>query len=456
MALVMRLCDIDATAGTLYDFLTGELKPVLGSWKTAPGGDGKTTETMQLASVTGTDANIIAAVQKIDELRDQVRDFFANKKTGKSIWFEINAAAETAKRALVYSITLVPVNVMTHTALLGYKAGFYQLTIVRDELWEDKTLSVIQTGVGGVTTLGGTDAISATPGSAPGRISYATFSAISGGGGPLTKVWAGIRPAGPGTANFSPMWELENGTRGTDATLVTDAAASPDAGANNAVNVDFGTDTSLVERIGMTVDQSTASTNFHHFTGDYLVLARCYLTAAGTVGIQMKTGYTSNATYVARPEKYITNTAYQFIELGEISLPPFAYRDVLQATVILKNFEIQLHAERVAGTPQLRLDCLVLIPTAHFLKAAGASINFSGTASRLTVYTHEDGEKASINWSTADEPDAAVVAELRNWQVPIEGGVAVVAAERAAGSTHTDVIYFEIDYYVRHRTYQES
>ncbi|RPI24875.1 MAG: hypothetical protein EHM70_20745 [Chloroflexota bacterium] len=447
MATVHRITNVSQSAS--YDFLTGALSILSDTWQMSPPQDGKVVETFSLVAKGATDANIMAAVQTIDELAEAVRLFRDNKKQGNSIWYEYKTTDEASKRALIYSITLMPVSRIFYTPMLGRNAAFYDLAIERDAVWE--------TYAGTTATdtnnpcLGGVMSLAAQAGALPARISSAVITGLADGG-TIDRLWLGIRPVNSGLADFNPLWELELGTPGTGFATATDADASPAAGANNSLIGAVGT--SSAEAAGITVVQAAPAAVSDDFVGNYLVLLRAKLSAANQVLLQMKCGFSSAATFapVGEPRPF-ADTAYRFVEMGEISIPPFSYRNGAQGPDMLKNFEIQIWAERTGAAVNLSLDCLVLVPTDHFVSTAGAAIVAGGARER--IYTFEDGEQQAIGLSATDEPNVNLECHPRNWHIPIGGGSLVVAGERTASQVITDKVSIVLNITHRHRTHLE-
>jgi len=446
MATVHRITNVGQTAS--YDFLTGVLSPIVETWQISPAQNDRVIETMEL-SARDTDANIMAAVQTIDEFAEAVRLFFENKSQGNSIWYEYKATAEGSKRALIYSINLKPLPRSYYTPILGTGAAFYALAIERDAIWE--TYAGTTATDTNNSCLGGVMTLAAQAGGLPSRISSAVITGVAAGG-TLDRLWLGIRPVNSGLSDFNPLLELELGTPGTGFATATDADASPAAGANNSLVGAVGT--SAAKAVGITIVQAAPAAVSDDFVGRYLVLLRAKLSAGNQVLLQMKCGFSSAATFapVGEPRPF-SATAYRFIEMGEISIPPFSYRTGAQGPDMLKNFEIQIWAERTGAAVNLSVDCLVLVPTDHFVYTAGAAIVAGGARER--IYTFEDGEIQAVGLSSSDEPNVNIECHPRNWNIPIGGGSLVVAGERTASQVISDAVSIVLNITNRHRTHLE-
>lgn len=453
MAQVCRLAN--ESAGTTYDFLTGVLKIRDKSWTERPTRDGNIISTLVLIAVD-TDANIIAAAEtSIGELIEVHELANENDRYRESLWFEYSATAETAKRSLIHSITFYQSPEGLAHPLLGKTRAVYKMAITHG-VWEDRT-ETNGAFTAAKTTLGDTATLAAIDGSIPARMMNFQVQGVNGGGGPITRIWAGIRPTRYGVANMETLWELESGTNGTDATDDEIAGASPGTGANNTVVVNFGTNT-MINRVGMTVDDAITGGNFRHAIGRYLVLLRYSMSSGATnVIAEMRTGYPNNTTFAPHGEHPLTGTTDWRLEpMGEIQIPSFPFREnVGDVDAVARNFTIQIHAIRTAGA-NLYLDALILIPSEHFVSVENAAIIYDGLASKMRVRITEYGEEVALQEATDGQLSTNLVSSLNNWRYPIEGGLLVVAGERVSSSIVTDTISYGISWYPRHRNHREA
>ena len=180
------------------------------------------------------------------------------------------------------------------------------------------------------------------------------------------------------------------------------------------------------------------------------------LSAAGTVDLEMRSGFTATAeTDLTKSEKVaITNTSYQFVELGEISIPPFGWKDPWQFANSLRDFAIHIYAAQISGTPDLHLDCLVLIPSEHLFSASNFTIDGNGS---VALYTDiEEGYiAAEINAVVhSNKIDASIDYHLRNLRIPIEGCEVVLAGDTTTPDPD-DTFALAVKYIPRHRMFQD-
>ena len=379
------------------------------------------------------DANIISSVDVLDGLAESTRRFLKDKAEGDSVWYEIVAdpATEIPKRALIYKIEVRPLYTNIYIPTLGRGAAFYELEFERAVAFED--ITAIGSTATACNVLGGTITLGAQRGNLPARIQRLNIISSNA----LEEFWIGIRPVGPGVTNFNPLWECENAlTLGADTTIVADAAAS-----GTTVKTTFASGPSMANRFIIKLDDVTASANYHHFVGEYLVLLRCKVDASTTVGVRMFTGYDNTLTAVYQPTYYrpvygITNQNYMYKELGVISIPSFGYRRMLRNDSLVKNYTIGVQAERTAGSGSnaVYCDCLVLIPYQHFIHISKAEMS---AARSVDAYMDELGEiNAFMTESNVVLSNMEV--QNNNWEYPVVGGMLVFAAERVTTSDKAD------------------
>lgn len=443
------------------DLLNGTLKAVLDTWRTDYPGDGTVVETMELIA-DDTDANIIAAVTAIDEACEAVVQYWSDRLRDYAWYLKETATSETSKLAMIFEMYLRPIAKLSASPLLGATptTAHYSLTIIRQAYWMDDTaIRLSPLGTTTLSTLGGYSPIAAIPGNVPGMIQY-VYIGKSGTSTGLNQFWMGIKPNYNDTpTTFRPKWELEDGTAGTDAAIGTSVACS--GSGSNYVVVSFDTTATMAERVGMTIDQATASADHHDFRGRFMVLCRCAVDSGVTVGLQMRTGYdgSDSTLYQQHEEVYITNTSYKLIPLGEIEIPPINMRSTLAGAGYYSNYEIQLWAELLVdpgASDNLYLDCLILIPSDHYAYGGGAGVRITNT-NRGVLVTGEDGSQWAMNMAGTTAYKTNMDYVFRNWTIPIDGGVFVVAAEQAGSQVVADnIVFSEFNYYPRHRTHREA
>ncbi len=172
-----------------------------------------------------TGANLTAAIAALGSLLTGARLWHTSNHRMQSYWLHHCAAGETAtRRALIYEASFQILHADGLDPMLEEAAVRLRLTITRHPLWEPIT-SATQTTTNHVLW-GSKWTVASVPGNEPARIRDLQVRPRSGGGGPLYRLWIGLREQSTGTANFDPVWELEDGTNEATATDVPDATTT--------------------------------------------------------------------------------------------------------------------------------------------------------------------------------------------------------------------------------------
>jgi len=465
MAVVLRLANVGQT--TTVDLRSGILELVDRSWRTRtapvegqyrhtpygaqPGFSyfGIVVETMDLVGVD-TVAHLVGAANDIEEMLELARLFHTDPLRSESIWLEVNADGESARRALLYKGSLQYPTDVGISALLENGTVQASLALSRHPLWEDTVYSSVDED--DISCLGGTFSFSSVAGVCPARLWRTIVRGRNGGGGPLMRFWCGIRPKYLGLTDFTPLWELEDGTAHIDTSEVVDVGAS----GGKKLQVTFATQTDLIKRAQICVAHlAGGSLNSNDFYGRYLVLVRAKLSGSGTCAVQMKAGYSSYSGVLSPSEiVYIDNTNWRLWELGEIQIPPGGV--LAGVTSGARYAEIQVWAERVSGTPLLDLDCLVLIPATHFLYGDGAEIEYVIGATRPATITVREDDLTAAQANFGGTAEAYLDYLVRDWYLPVGDSMFVLAAERNGGHYLTDAVDVDLSYFPRWLSYRGS
>jgi hypothetical protein len=151
------------------------------------------------------------------------------------------------------------------------------------------------------------------------------------------------------------LWECEDGTAVTDASVEIVAGAS----GGSVVRVDFATVEEMYERLNVTIGDITA--NYDDQRGYYEVLLGAMGNGGGEYLARMAYGQADVWTFYD-PVKIIVpfvGNARRFYSVGRIRLPAAGRLTQIQGT------SIRIDAARILGSgggDTLDLDCLVLIP----------------------------------------------------------------------------------------------
>ena len=410
-------------------------------------GDGWQTTTYTMVGHT-TNADLVTAVNNIDNFSHAADRFWDDEHEIRSMWLEENADGETERRSLILSMKLTPIQEGKLGPLLGVTGAKYVLTIIHSEVWEKVANGNV--AIANEPSLAGTVALAAIDGTYSGRIGIMALDGDAASTSDLTTIWGGIKPVYTALTDFDPLIELELGTLVAPAVTANGGAnASPTGAANNIVT--YAATTSDVKIIYETLDDAFASVNYRHWHGDYLVLLRCKLSGAETVRVHVDWGYKYGTVFNRGPDVYVTNTDWMFLEMGEVSIPPFPRMDDL---AISRYFEFQVYVQRMGAAITLSLDCLVLIPSKHFFKITNALLE-DDAASHLYAYQNEDGTVFGYNINAAGVVSMSVQYAPNNFTYPVEGGILVLAAQEAAVQNLADVIDGTLYYKERFRTHGE-
>jgi hypothetical protein len=411
-------------------------------------------------------ANTVIAINNLEKLQEICRRWHSDTNEKDSVWLEWNADGESAKRSLVYDIRLTYPSGPVVSPFGRYKTLTARLSLNRHPLWESAPpVSGYAIGAVGsqVSALGGKQELATTYGTVPGRIAKTN---IFCGGTPtdvFSNIWLGIRDPYHGYTNFQSLYECETGAMGTDTAVDTTAACSPVGSvADNVAFCNFATVTTLAKRVSIQITTTLGGANLQYQAGTYVVLLRCELSEAGTLGLQLRYGINGapDADFIQCEEVYATNEDAHFVELGEVTIPPQGSRYEYYTTTFggsaswiqsIRYTEFQIWAEQITNTPEIDFDCIVLIPARHYLKFQDISLPEDSTA---WFYCHEDDTNTACIESPLGTkmPSAEFVA--RDWYMPNNGALVVVAAERSTGQFIADAVYGGFEVFHRWLSYR--
>jgi hypothetical protein len=460
MTPTLKLVTADLSAS--IDLYNGTLKLIDGSWQTkTPSvrhdfkelmfgltttfqGYERVRETLGLLGVN-TEANLRAAVNAIEAYQEQIRLWHNDPCQDTSIWLEVGSEGEEPRRALLYDLVLdYPAMLAGVNPLLPTAKLQAHLALTRHPLWESITNYGYSSG--DIPALGGSWTLTPTViCTAPHRLNLCQIIPKAGSG-PFYRVWAGIRETYEGFSHFLSNWECELGTRAGGATQ------QASAGASSGYYVQ-ATPTATATKY-LTIKVADVSAFPLEQIGQYTLLCRCRV-SSGEVAVIAKSGASgmADADHRANEAAYVSNTSWRFAELGEIQIPISGWRVGHADVNTIRSTEIQLYAELVSGSGvTLDLDCLVLIPARHFIKIEETGINASYGYAYIYV---DENEATTVLVNNAAGHTAPVMKQtIRDWYLPIAGGLSVWAAERAASQELTDIIRASVSEYPRWLSYR--
>lgn len=479
MAATLKLQTLDTN--TSIDLLAGTLKIEGHHWTTrtaAPEGDythvpygaqpafdhyPPVVETIDLAG-KDTGANLTAAIAALDSLLATARRWHTNNYTQNSVWLWHAATGETAaRRALVYEGSLQLLAAHGLDPMLDNAAVSLRLTLTRHPFWEPVTSTTQTTSA--YTLWGNRWVLSAVPGNEPARVRDLQVKPRSGGGGPLYRLWIGLREqiVTVSTPNLDTVWELEDGANEATATDVADATASPSAAAGAKVQVAFNVTATHAKRMSITAAQAAVRyghTNYSHYVGRYLVLCRAKVTAGATIRVELRTGYAGAASFVPAGEAYITTSAaWRLHNLGTVTIPHHGYRDQIAANAYPQDTELQLWAEHVSGTAAtdvLDLDALCFIPADHHITLEGTAVTYTaGDDKTAHVYTFED-DTVLATGGRYGRPSLNVDHDPEDFYLPLGNAIVVIAGEQETQHLLTEANDLSVEYLPRWLMYRSS
>jgi hypothetical protein len=193
----------------------------------------------------------------------------------------------------------------------------------------------------------------------------------------------------------------------------------------------------MAYRVGSNVEGSGT----HHQAGYYHIFVRAKVDNADTqAGVRMNTSWRTWTTATPRSTyatQYIDgDTNYRMIPLATAMIPPSGLRNVMQnigasANSLWQIILVNLEAEKIAGTGNLWLDCLVFLPAEHSVFVDDMDLD---TATVLNILTNEDGtiEAYTLNAAENAYHHFPTISDtgMKPWGYPIDGGIFVILGER--------------------------
>lgn len=450
--------------GTVVDThdLLSQMRVVVGSWRETPQG-GRVVVTCTLGK-RDTAANIRTAVADLRAFLRSAIEFTNDPHSLYECWYRWQTEGESAKRAIIFSYSLEPLDDVVEDMHLDSGTARWLLTFTRDGGYEEVDAQTATSPT--ISSVGGRWDLSSSlnGGDLDGRIEKLLIKpTMTGTGANLYRAWVGVRPPryGLGTTSFGFNPQIDIKTEhvvgslfGTDITLVSGSFVG-----GYLLRDDFGSGGDL----GM--KYSCGLIGVEYYIGSYLVLLRARLTDGSSLcSARISTSYGGySAGAYAKPlalgnTQYVQSTAWRFYEMGIIDVPGGRVGHVQS----LASFNINLETGLLSGTGSFDADCLVLIPAERYITwnaaAFGRTASTAGNIANAYIYTQPGGgvEGLVINTDGAPagtdgyaEEYAAVGTPGATWSYPYDGGCLVFAGEREAAQTMTDSAALEI--YVKRR-----
>lgn len=390
--------------------------------------DGKVTVTMTLL-FSGTESSTRTGIQALEDILEDAIEWGEDTLLSNSVWLRWITEGETAKRSLVDKYSLVPVSAGARTPHLLNRAGAWRLALTLHRGFE--AITALTSGPTQTTDYGGYLYFSGdlSGGTLDSRIDEMTIKPLLNS---YNKMWIGLRPVIEGlSSGFNGRLECEAGTGITDTSSVADGTAS----ATFKMQTTFATDETMAYRFYMKLTD-TGGVDPYNYIGRYLILMRAKV-SAGTIGVRIGTSW--GAPGVDLPQQkgeiqYLTNTSWELVPMGEISIPSGNFRQVMRDSVNLDEFALFVEAERVSGAGMLDCDIFIFMPSDHYVTWDKAAIDFP--AEHGKIYTHEDGAVRGVVQSISSPKISRIPTPGSvEWQYPKEGAILVFAAQEDGNHT---------------------
>ncbi len=373
-------------------------------------------------------------VTYLENVLEDAAEYISNEQLPGWVWYHWQTGGEAVKRALVYGgLVHLPGRGRMRTPNMQADTLEPVLQLDRHRFFESPESRPFSAS--NLSLVGGTLALSGG-GTAEGRVSSLQLIAANNSAGPISQVWAGIREINEGIDDFKPIWDLHDGTTGTDAAKIADANAY----GGHTVEVSFAAVGSNARRIRQTVSQAYGSDNKLHAKGRYLVLLRWSGTTAKTFAIQAAIDLNGAADDIRFGERqYVVGAGtnlYKPLPLGIFDIPPMGGKKAwTQDSMALVRLHI--YAELVDGVvgDDLRLNTLTFIPADRIVRSSDANILHNVTKGEISCLPTDRFTGLALNVTTETVEDECGVSP-GNFYVPRSGGLLVAAM---AGSTNQPI-----------------
>lgn len=398
----------------------------------APLGQAAVTETLTFRAKATSHDGLAERLQILDDWIVKV-DWSHDPTQRQYVWLNARWKTETeTRRAPVYNLSY-SLNSSPAGPFVRDDSFVPELVIVitRGPYWEQLTLTLLNNF--GISTTGGADYLldNGNPyiaiGDVPARIRLFGFNYAPAA---LRYVWVGFRSSRNGVlANFAPVWPLN----GAVYSLPGDVTATADATAynGNKMVIDFSGGASLLNRIRVITSDITANTADQR--GLYTCLLRAKMSDGSIARARISSGFASatySNPYYTNPRVPIQGTSWLLYDMGILRLPSIQ-RETAASTFVMAAAGAIIDAERVSGSGDLELDCLILIP----YNDAYLNLDIGNNSVDATVLTSPDYSYAAYDSVTLQQ--SAI--QPSNWNLPAnnEAPLCVIAAQASTAHSLT-------------------
>lgn len=446
--MTQELTIIDNNNGVSVDLLSGTL--TLGeerNWRTTPMGNGLVQETMQLVA-KGTAANIKIALDTLDDLRGQCELWIDDDYEQNCVWLYQGASTETSsKRSLVYSIETFILNQNRTTLLLDNTGIKVQLTLVRNDTFED--VSATNSTLSAFTWSNCHQTLSSIRGNIPARIN--DLKAVPSGftSDNMNEFYVGIRRvrAMQNSIPVEPTIDAyAHGTIWASADTSKSTARSGYTGSGH-MRTTFATDTTMNERFYWYFSDwvgTQANRQVQDWAGDWHILVRYTCDSTYYFRCQLSVDFPAadvdNRIYT-RPQVVPRSIAagnvpstWDLLDLGVIHIPPWGVSPTVDDTVYLDNMRFIFWAEPLGSAANLDIDGFLLIPADHFLHVSGIDANPSD-GGEFHLINSADGDISAYTTDSSSVATSGGKIARNKWVLP-NGNLDVVAVAMTENNNH--------------------
>lgn len=412
------------------------------------------TEEIDFLVDRDSDDNLAATLRDLDEYAAMAEMFWHNRIVYTPVWLHVKMDGETyTRRALVKSLRYEWLSdLIAETGHAAVHDGMLRLFIERHPYWE--SLSNFQAPN---STLSGSsvryDPSNTTDGEIVGTVPARARVAFRSATGPhlIDRLWMGIRSERYGDPDdFLLIWECEDGALGTDAALAAEAAASPGGAGNTKVVVDFATQPGWAKRLRYYILSMAGAGKTDEQRGRFMELLRAKVDASTECEMRLRVGpqYGPDASYISSRDVAITNTNWDYYEMGEIVLSTIDNEGdswaFLDCTKHLDYMAIEIWAQRTSGYGSLHLDCMCPIPIDEgFCFLSDVGINYLTAPANYYLTERDNGVAWSVNPSGLME--SSVIVNDHNFRFPPGETRIIVVYARDTQSVLTDDLWIDAD-----------
>lgn len=443
--------EADQDTFNLLDFAQG-LTISDGGWIPATMSDDQVTctETMTFFVMGLSHDQIAGFTQKLDDWKLRVK-WSHNPTQRRVVWLNARWKSETnTRRAMVWSLNYSLGDSPVAPFLRDTNFMSSLMIVIERGWWEELTPS--QAFIPTMLTIGGKHILrnsidtidQSVTGDVPARI-VGWLTAKTGNA--LESFWYGFRSSYFGSlANFVSLWELELSNyllaTSTDTAIVADATAS----AGNKITTTFAAGASLTVRARIRAADVTA--NYEDQRGLFICLMRAKMSDASIARVRAASGFYSGSVsspYIVNPRVTVQGTSWYLYDLGTIRLPAIDDKRLFTPDPTMAYAGIELSAERVSGSGNLEMDCLMLIP----INDAFIHVNFGTDQDDIGIRVNPAGYISS-GGAIFKQGDINLI----DWSLPAnsEAPLVVFTGQRVSSHTLTDGVTTSILYVRRWRT----